>query len=583
MSSIENPGSGAATPPQFALNAEQRAHDLERARTERFDVVVIGGGITGSGAALDAASRGLSVLLLEASDFATGTSSKSSKLIHGGLRYLEMLDFALVKEALGERKRLLQDIAPHLVKPVPFVWPLTHAVWERAYMGVGLVLYDTLAGRSAVPRHRHLSRTGFQAVAPGLDPGKHYGGIQFYDAIEDDARMTMTVARTARGRGAAVVARARVDELVREGERVVGVRATDLIGGEPFEVSAAHVVSAAGPWTNQVLEMIGVATEGFKVLPSKGVHIMVPRERLEAEVGILMRTEKSVLFVIPWGRFWLIGDTDTEWREKVSAPVASGSDLDYLLEKVNSLLADPLTRDDIVGSFAGLRPLVQGDPGQGTTKISREHQVMTPVPGLSLIAGGKYTTYRVMAADLVDAAVDPQRTPSQTECLPLVGAEGYQASVPKIRERAARLGLSEAVAAHLEGRYGSAALDVLGLVERDPALADRLSPELDYIGAEVLYACVAEGALSLDDVMTRRTRIRIQLRDAGLSLTVAVAAIMADALCWDAARATAEIADYRRSVEAEAAALSEHSDAEAYGAYSSTISNAADLPAAENG
>lgn len=561
--------------PAASLNADQRTADLARAREEEFDVVVIGGGITGAGAALDAASRGLSVLLLEAADFAHGTSSKSSKLIHGGLRYLEMLDFALVKEALAERKRLLQTVAPHLVRPVPFVWPLTHAIWERFYMGAGLVMYDTMAGRSAVPLHRHLSRRGFERIAPGFDARKHHGGILFYDAIEDDARMVLTVARTARGRGAAIVTRARVTGLQMEGGAVVGVTATDLLTGQDFATRARHVVSAVGPWTNEIRGMAGMTSDSFRVLPSKGVHIVVPRDRIDAEVGVLMRTEKSVLFIIPWGRYWLIGDTDTKWAQDVSSPVATGADIDYVIEKTNTLLAHPITRADVVGHFAGVRPLVLGDKDQGTTKISREHQVNTPVPGLSLIAGGKYTTYRVMAADLIDAAVGPKGPRSATESLPLVGSEGFFAFHEQVQELARRYGVPTALVEHLAGRFGVETLAVLELISERAELGRPLSADADYIAAEVVYACRHEGVIGLDDMMTRRTRLRIQTADAGRSALDTVLTIMAAELGWGAETTERERAGYLRSVEAEDAALAATTDADAYAIYTESMGIAA--------
>ncbi len=378
-----------------ALSPEHRAASVARMAAEPFDIVVVGGGVTGTGAALDAATRGLSVALIEATDYAAGASSKSSKLIHGGLRYLEMLDFGLVREALTERGLLLTRLAPHLVRPVPFLWPLTHRLWERPYVGAGLLLYDTMGGRRAVPRSRHLSRTRALEVAPALRPDALVGGVQFYDAQEDDARMVACLARTAAGHGAAMATRVAMVGLLTltPSGRVTGIRASDLLNGTDLQIGARHVVLATGAWTGAGVE----SAEGeLQVRPSKG--------------GLLTRTEKSVLFVIPWGEHWLIGDTDTEWPYDPGHPAASRADIDYLLAKVNHMLREPLTADDIEGVFSGLRPLVAAGAGRGgagadTTKLSREHSVDSSVPGLSVIAGGKYTTYRVMARDLIDAAV----------------------------------------------------------------------------------------------------------------------------------------------------------------------------------
>lgn len=561
--------------PSWSLNSQQRDADIRESRKAVLDVVVIGGGITGAGAALDAATRGLSVALFEAFDFGHGTSSKSSKLIHGGLRYLEMLDFGLVKEALGERKRLLTVIAPHLVKPVPFVWPLTHRGWERLYMGAGLALYDTMAGRSVVPVHKHLTKKAFRDLAPGLDSTKHHGGVLFHDALEDDARMVLSVVRTARVHGAKVVSNARVSSLCWEGDRVVGVNVSDELSGEEFVVRARHVVSASGPWTNEVRGMARVGDSKLRVMPSKGVHIVIPRECIDSEVGILLRTEKSVLFIIPWKRYWLIGDTDTPWNHDVGNPVANGTDVDYVLEKANSVLTAPITSADVVGVFSGLRPLVAGDPDLGTSKLSREHQVSTPTPGFSLIAGGKYTTYRLMAADLIDAAVDSATPRSSTGALPLVGAEGYSEFRESLDELATEFGVSVELVEHLAGRFGAETTALLKITREDPSLTTRLSENCDYIGAEVVFACRHEGALTLDDVMSRRTRLRIQVRDGAPAEALVVAEIMAKELAWTRHRTQTEVAGYTRSVHAEQAALAARTDDRAFQEYLRVASSGA--------
>ncbi len=407
------------------LDPAYRARAINALGDTEIDVLVIGGGVTGAGAALDAAARGLSVTLVEARDFAAGTSSRSSKLIHGGMRYLEMLDFVLVREALKERGLLLSKLAPHLVHPVSFLIPLQHRVWERAYIGAGVALYDTLGGARAVPMHRHLSRTKALELAPGLKDDAMTGAIRYYDAQVDDARHTMMLARTAAQHGATVLTRTKVVELIREGERVVGAKVEDLETGLEHTIRARTVISATGVWTDDMIKMTGVDFP-FHVRMSKGVHIMVPRERLDIGTGLIMRTEKSVLFVIPWAEHWIIGTTDTDWTLDKNHPTASTADVQYLLDHVNTLLREPLTRADIVGTYAGLRPLMTG-ANKETSKLSREHAVAEPAPGLFVIAGGKYTTYRVMAADVVDAAAatlgsDAPR--STTESLPILGAVG---------------------------------------------------------------------------------------------------------------------------------------------------------------
>ena len=563
-----------------ALSPQHRAWSVSRMAGETLDILVVGGGVTGTGAALDAATRGLSVALIEARDYAAGASSKSSKLIHGGLRYLEMLDFGLVREALTERGLLLTRLAPHLVRPVPFLWPLTHRVWERPYVGTGLLLYDTMGGRRAVPRARHLSRTGALRLAPALRPDALTGGVQFYDAQEDDARMVACLARTAAAHGAALATGVRMDGLLTEAGRVTGVRASDLLTGTDLEIRARHVVQATGAWTSGSGELAGAGGPGrtdgaeLRVRPSKGVHIVVPRDRIAMETGLLTRTEKSVLFVIPWGQHWLIGDTDTEWPYDPGQPAASRADIEYLLAKVNHLLRDPLTTDDIEGVFAGLRPLVAASKGSDTTKLSREHSVDTSVPGLSVIAGGKYTTYRVMARDLIDAAVrdlsaGPGRAGgpiprSRTDQVPLAGADGYARMWATRTQIAAAAGLPAAQVERLLGRYGSDAAALLEAMAARPGLREPLPGSGGYLGAEVVYACTHEGAVRLDDVLSRRTRITIETRDRGAAAAPHAAALMAPELGWDPARTQAETERYLAMIAADLAAETMPDDLSAY-------------------
>lgn len=372
-----------------------------------LDVLVLGGGVVGAGTALDAVTRGLSTGLVEARDWASGTSSRSSKLIHGGLRYLEMLDFDLVREALKERGLLLEKLAPHLVRPVPFLYPLQHKGWERLYAGTGVALYDAMAmthshGRG-LPVHRHLSRRHALRVAPCLKKDALVGALQYYDAQVDDARFVLNLVRTAAAYGARTANGTRVTGFLREGERVVGARVQDVEGGGEYEIRAKQVVNATGVWTDDTQAMVGERGQ-IHVRASKGIHLVVPKDRIHSSTGLILRTERSVLFVIPWGRHWIVGTTDTAWDLDKAHPAASSADIDYLLEHVNSVLAVPLTRDDVEGVYAGLRPLLAGE-SDATSKLSREHTVAHPVPGLVVVAGGKFTTYRVMAKDAVDAAV----------------------------------------------------------------------------------------------------------------------------------------------------------------------------------
>ncbi|MFL6099853.1 MAG: glycerol-3-phosphate dehydrogenase/oxidase [Actinomycetales bacterium] len=538
------------------LSPAARTEALAGLVEDELDVVVIGGGVVGAGAALDAATRGLRVGLVEARDWASGTSSRSSKLIHGGLRYLEMLDFGLVREALHERGLLLQRLAPHLVRPVPFLYPLTHRVWERPYVGAGLVLYDTMGsvapGSRGLPRHKHLSKKHALRMAPGLRPSSLVGAVQYYDAQVDDARHTVTLVRTAAAYGALVANRARVVGFLRQGERVTGVQVRDLESGDLLDVRAKQVLNATGVWTDDTQAMVGERGQ-FQVRASKGIHLVVPRDRIQSSTGLIVRTQTSVLFVIPWGRHWIIGTTDTDWRLDKAHPAASSHDIDYLLEQVNRVLSRPLTHEDVEGVYAGLRPLLAGE-SESTSKLSREHIVGHPVPGLVVVAGGKYTTYRVMAADAVDEvarALDGRVPLSCTERIPLLGADGYDAAWNSRQRTATRYGVHVARVEHLLRRYGTMAPDVLELVEDDPDLGAPMPGADDYIAAEVVYACTHEGARHLDDVLTRRTRISIESWDRGVGAAPVAADLMAVVLGWSEEQRDKEVEHYLARVEAE--------------------------------
>ncbi|UCM89924.1 glycerol-3-phosphate dehydrogenase/oxidase [Streptomyces marincola] len=539
-----------------AMGPQQRAEALARMAERELDVLVIGGGVVGAGTALDAVTRGLTTGLVEAGDWASGTSSRSSKLIHGGLRYLEMLDFALVREALKERGLLLERIAPHLVRPVPFLYPLRHRGWERFYAGSGVALYDTMALSSGhgrgLPRHRHLTRGRALRVAPCLRKDALTGALQYYDAQVDDARYVATLVRTAASYGAHVANRARVTEFLREGERVVGVRVRDLEQNGTYEVRAKQVVNATGVWTDDTQAMIAERGQ-FHVRASKGIHLVVPKDRIHSSTGLILRTETSVLFVIPWGRHWIIGTTDTAWDLDKAHPAASSADIDYLLDRVNAVLAVPLRRDDVEGVYAGLRPLLAGE-SDATSKLSREHTVAHPVPGLVVVAGGKYTTYRVMAKDAVDAAVhglDQRVADCCTEEVRLAGAEGYHALWNARAGLAARAGLHGARVEHLLHRYGSLTEELLDLIAADPRLGEPLPAADDYLKAEIVYACSHEGARHLEDVLTRRTRISIETFDRGTRSARECAELMAGVLEWTPEQIEREVEHYEKRVEAE--------------------------------
>ena len=527
---------------------------------EVLDILVIGGGVVGGGAALDAATRGLRVGLVEARDFASGTSSRSSKLIHGGLRYLEMLDFRLVAEALGERSLLLEKLAPHLVHPVPFIYPLTHRVWERLYAGSGVALYDSMAflsGRSrGVPHHRHLTRRGARKIMPALRKDALIGALHYYDGQVDDARHTMFLSRTAAAYGAFVASRARVVGLIREGDRVTGAQVKDLETGRVIDVRARQVVNATGVWTDETQSLAGERGQ-FHVRSSKGIHLVVPRDRIRGDAGLILRTEKSVLFVIPWKNHWIIGTTDTDWSLSKDHPAASRSDIDYLLDHVNKVLDVPLTHEDVQGAYAGLRPLLEGED-EATSQLSREHAVSTGVKGLVVIAGGKYTTYRIMAKDAIDAAVhglsgqlDRKVPESCTEDVPLLGADGYEAVWNQRQMLSKSSGLNSGRIEHLLHRYGSLVTEILDVIAERPDLGAALEGADDYLRAEIVYAASHEGARHLDDAIARRTRISIETFDRGTEVASEVAELMGSVLGWDESQNQREVEHYLSRVAAE--------------------------------
>ena len=533
------------------LGPEERQQALHRIGRERFDVLVIGGGVTGCGTALDAAARGLSVALIEQRDWASGTSSRSSKLFHGGLRYLEQFDFVLVHEALREQKLMLETLCPHLTHPVPFLLPLRPGGWQRFYLGAGVLLYDIIAGRRALPRHRHLSRRSALRKIPALRTDALAGAIEYYDAQVDDARHTMTLARTAAAHGATLVSSVRHLEFRKDAGRITGSRAVCLETGQSLEIEASQVINASGVWTDRVQSEF--ADADVRVRASKGIHLVVPRDRIPGESGLVLRTGTSVLFLIPWKHHWIIGTTDTDWNLDLAHPAASCRDVDYLLETLNQALQNPLTHDDIEGVYAGLRPLLYGE-SDATSELSRRHAVSQPAPGLVTVAGGKYTTYRLMAKDAVDAAaaqIDRAVPTSSTHQIPLVGADGFEARRHQANQLASTSGLEVACIEHLLSRYGTCIDDLLELISTRPELGEPLPGAPRYLRVEAHYAASHEGALHLDDVLTRRTRISIETFDRGLAAAQPVARHMAEVLGWDAETLERETAHYTARVEAE--------------------------------
>lgn len=542
------------------LNPEQRHNAIANLGSQSFDVLVIGGGVTGVGAALDAASRGLKVALIESQDLAAGTSSRSSKLIHGGLRYLEQYDFKLVREALHEREILVSTLCPHLVKPVGFLFPLTEKFKERTYVGAGLALYDALRGfQRALPWHKHISQKQINEIAPSLRPDIILGAIKYFDAQVDDARHTLSVARTAARHGAVIATRVRAESLIRDGKRVVGVKAKDLVTGKVISINSTVTVMCAGIWSDELHEKFELKA-GYGVTMSKGVHIVLPGSAIKSNAGIILKTPVSVLFLIPWGDKWIVGTTDTPYTGDRAEPFASREDVQYILDQANRVLTPHLKAEEIIGVYAGLRPLVANNKGSATTKLSREHTVDRPAAGFVSIAGGKYTTYRIMGKDVIDLAVNELRRlspESVTEKLPLIGADGYFALVQQSEQMAQESGLDVDTVIHLLNRYGSMISEILELISDQAPLAKKLHKDLPYIKAEIYYAASHEGASSVDDVISRRTRIAFEAVNHGVELASDIAAIIAPVLGWSLKERRESIAAYEELVDREVKALDE--------------------------
>ena len=528
--------------PMTGSPVEARGRDLAALVDEPLDVLVVGGGIVGSGAALDAATRGLRVGLVERDDIAVGTSSRSSRLIHGGLRYLEQYRFGLVREALAERSRILH-LAPHLVTIEPLLFPLFgFPVATRAFYQAGMTLYDVLGARRDGGWHRHLSVPEVLAHAPAMRRERLRGGLMFHDGVEDDARYTLAVARSAQEDGATIVTRATAESLVEEGGRVVGARICDGLTGETHEVRARAVVDATGVWgADPAAPLSGGST---RLLPSRGAHLVVPRSRIQSDVGLTIRVPGKVVFLVPWPHFWLVGTTDAPYSGPIDRPTAGADEVDELLGAVNHVLDVDLNRADVVGTYAGLRPLIAPSAGS-TITASREHRVVVERNGLVRVSGGKYTTYRLMAEQTIDAALGllgerAAARPGRTTTRRLVGA----ADRPELDRIAATVAgsasLAPAVAARLVARHGTEASEVVAL-GRETGLLGRLVAGEDHLEVEVAWAARHELALSIDDVLARRMRIVHELPDRAAGIAPRVAAILGAELGWDEARQGLEV------------------------------------------
>lgn len=568
---------------------------LRRLADDSFDVVVIGGGITGAGCALDAASRGLRTALVEAGDFASGTSSKSSKLVHGGLRYLQNGEVRLVYEALHERQRLLAN-APHLVRLVPFLIPILTGrdspvprKLARA-LGSAMWAYDLTGGFRIGKFHERLDTDAALAHMPTLAPERLAGGYLYYDAQTDDARLTLTVARTAvLDHGAVAVNRCRAvglsnDEAGRVRTVRVRVDGGDDAATEEFDIRCHAVINAGGVWADEVRALDeGVHPRSLR--PAKGIHLTVPWDKICNDIAAVVPVpgDRRTVFVVPWpsefgtGRLTYIGTTDTDYDGPLDNPTCTAEDVDYLLGAVNAAVTTKVTAEDVTGTWAGLRPLVAHDRSGGrTADLSRRHQIGVSGTGVVTVTGGKLTTYREMAADTVDAVVTllgdrlASRTTQRcrTAKLPLRGAAGYDAA----KAAAPPPGLEPGAVTHLADRYGGEAEVLLAMIEADPSLARPLVPGLPYLAAEARYAARYEMATSVDDVLSRRTRARLLARDASAAAAEAVADLIAPELGLSSTAAADQARRYRDAIASEREAPSLPETAVAHSATTGSMS-----------
>ncbi len=528
---------------------ERRRRDLETLAREEWDLVVVGGGIVGAGVLLDAAERGLRAALVEQDDIASGTSSKSSRLIHGGLRYLEQFHFGLVREALSERSRLMR-LAPHLVRPERFLFPVYGLpAAQRLFYGSGMVLYDLLGSARGVGRSRHLGAGATLELAPDLRRDGLRGGILYHDAVEDDARFALAVVRTALAHGALALTRLQATSIRDEGSTLAGLEVRDALSGDELTVRTRRIVDATGVWAARADRAF--AGTSATLVPSRGSHLIVLRERIPLRHGLTIRVPGKVVFVIPWNAYWLIGTTDQPDAGIPEHVAATSAEVDELLATVNGTLRVDLARGDLVGTYAGFRPLVGRARRGSTVTVSREHRIQVDRPGLVRVSGGKYTTYRVMAADAVDAALgaDAKRRHSGTDDLSIIGGSD-RATLNVLAASVSASGLDAPVAERLIARHGTQAADVVELGIATDTLR-RIGPGIEQLEAEVVWAARRELALGLEDVLARRTRLAQELPDRGASVIERVSQLLGLELGWSEPQRAAEVEGYLASARAE--------------------------------
>ncbi len=530
------------------FSARTRLANLQQFKQDGYDILIVGGGITGAGIARDASMRGYKVALIDKGDFASGTSSKSSKLVHGGVRYLELFEFGLVFEASRERRTLWQ-IAPHLVKPLPFLFPVYRdARWPAWMVNLGLWMYDGLSLFRNFKRHEMFSNREIARRMQGIDVGSISGGAHYYDGQVDDARLTLETIRSAHRQDATIASYVEVDELLKKNGKVVGVEAHDALRGEKVEIHARVVVNATGPWTDTLLQLDDPRSPQ-RMRPTKGVHLFVPREKIggDSAVAFPAHSDGRLMFVIPWGKFSIVGTTDTDYAGDLDRVYANAADVDYVIAAAqHAFPGAPLQKSDVISTYAGLRPLVL-QQGKSATKTSREHEIWTTPSGLVTIAGGKLTTYRSMAEELVNVVAKQLRAefniapkqPCLTARVPLV--EGEATISPD--------GLPPDVIEHLNHAHGPEMGRVVEIARREARLAQPIVDGLPYIWAEVLYAAEQEMAMTATDILERRMHILNESRDMGIGIAPEVAARLGDFLDWDKTEIERELREYQGQVD----------------------------------
>ncbi len=531
------------------FSAKTQLENLHQFKQDVYDILIVGGGITGAGIARDAAMRGYSVALIDKGDFASGTSSKSSKLVHGGVRYLELFEFGLVFEASRERRTLWQ-IAPHLAQPLPFLFPVYRdARWPAWMVNTGLWMYDALSLFRNFKRHEMFSNQEIARRMQGIDVSNINGGAYYYDGQVDDARLTLETIRTAHRHGAVIASYVQVDELMKQGSKIVGVKAHDTLRGEQVEIHARVVVNATGPWTDSLLQLDDPRSPA-RMRPTKGVHLFVPREKIggDSAVAFPAHSDGRLMFVIPWGKFSIIGTTDTDYNGDYDRVSADAADVNYVIAAAqHAFPGAPLQKSDVISTYAGLRPLVM-QQGKSATKTSREHEIWTTPSGLVTIAGGKLTTYRSMAEELVNVVARQLRAefnivpkqPCTTARVPLVDVDARTVSPD---------GLPPEVIEHLNHAHGPEMRRVVEIAKREARLAHSIVDGLPYIWAEVQYAMEQEMALTVTDILERRMHILNETRDMGMKVASEVAVRLGDFLDWDKVEIDRALQGYQEQVE----------------------------------